>query len=125
MNGMTTPQSDENPAPRKKITELTQADLEICDEVREKWRELGLSTQPANRAEAEAGLEKAYKAAELEPPKFAIWTPSPWAGALVQAVAPDAIAKALTRFKAQMPALMAMAEQEYLEQQAAGAPNPG
>src|SRR5205814_316376 len=61
--------------------------------VRDEWLAYGLSTEPANRAEAEAGVRAAYEAAGLDAPKFMIWVGSPWAGAVAQAIAPQIIEK--------------------------------
>ena len=45
----------------------------------QKWIDIGLSTEPANREVAEEGLRKAYEAANLEQPKEVIWFDSPMA----------------------------------------------
>ena len=65
-----------------KITELTPEQIAAMPEFRDKWLAAGLSTEPANRNAAEAGMAKAYKAAGLEPPKLFIWLGSPMAGAV-------------------------------------------
>ena len=59
------------------ITELTpeqEAQLKIYVE---KWRKIALSTEPANRLEAERGIYLAYQSAELKPPEEILWFESP------------------------------------------------
>lgn len=59
------------------ITELTpeqEAQLEVYAE---KWRKIGLSTEPANRAEAEKGVRLAYTYSGYDSPKEFIWFESP------------------------------------------------
>lgn len=66
----------------EKITELNEAQLAAIPRVRDEWLAHGLSTEPANRPEAENGVREAYEAAGLEPPKLIIWCDSPMAGAV-------------------------------------------
>ncbi|HZL01303.1 MAG TPA: hypothetical protein VFC47_15560 [Caulobacteraceae bacterium] len=49
---------------------------------REEWVRIGLSTDRADRARAEAGVRTAYGAAGLAPPRFIVWLDSPMAGAI-------------------------------------------
>ena len=59
------------------ITQLTpeqEAQLEVYAE---KWRDIALSTDPANRSEAEQGVKLAYLSAGLAPPSSIIWCESP------------------------------------------------
>lgn len=44
-----------------------------------KWRKIAISTEPANRAEAERGVKLAYECGGLVPPKEIIWCDSPMA----------------------------------------------
>src|SRR5580704_3415455 len=50
--------------------------------VREEWLGHGLSTAPADRAEAAEGVADAYRAAGLEPPRIIVWLSSPLAGCI-------------------------------------------
>jgi len=50
--------------------------------VRDEWLAHGLSTRPADRAEAEAGVREAYEAAGLEAPHVVVWLESPLAGVI-------------------------------------------
>src|SRR5262245_3443447 len=66
----------------KKIQELTDEQVARLGEYRDKWLAHGLSIEPADRSAAEAGVDKAYLAAGLEPPRLKIWLRSPLAGVL-------------------------------------------
>lgn len=55
---------------------------ELLDSMVEKWTAIGLSTEPTDRARAEAGMALAYKAAGLVCPTQIIWFASPLAGQL-------------------------------------------
>ncbi|MCZ4605739.1 hypothetical protein O3S80_18675 [Streptomyces sp. Lzd4kr] len=59
-------------------------ELQICamSEVADAWLAHGLTTGPADRTEAEAGVADAYRAAGLEPPRTFVCRASPLAGAL-------------------------------------------
>ena len=50
--------------------------------IRDKWIAIGLSTDPADRARAEAGIRLAYRRAGLTEPDKTIWLGSPMAGAI-------------------------------------------
>jgi hypothetical protein len=50
--------------------------------VRDEWVAHALSTEPADRAAAEAGVRAAYRAAKLDPPRIVVWLGSPLAGVL-------------------------------------------
>jgi hypothetical protein len=50
-----------------------------------KWKEIGLCTKPANRAEAERGVKLAYEIAVLKEPKI-VWCGSPLSQGLTRAV---------------------------------------
>lgn len=66
----------------ERLTELNDEQVAALDVVRDEWLAHGLSTQPANREEAELGVREAYAAAGLEPPGMTIWLDSPMAGAI-------------------------------------------
>jgi len=59
------------------ITELTPEQETQLKVYAKKWRAVGLSTEPANRPEAEKGVRLAYELAGLNPPKEIIWFDSP------------------------------------------------
>ena len=65
-----------------RIEQLTEEQTARFSEFREQWLEIGLSTEPADRPRAEAGVKLAYKAAGLKPPSLVIWLDSPMAGAM-------------------------------------------
>lgn len=67
------------------MRELTPEQKAKMDEYADKWVKIGLSTQPANRAEAEAGVKKAYELAGLNPPKHIYWADSPMSAAMMYA----------------------------------------
>lgn len=73
--------------------ELTPTEREQFNELREKWIANGLSTAPCDHAAAEAGVRAAYTAAGLAEPKHILWTRSPWAAVMAQAMMPDALAE--------------------------------
>lgn len=73
-----------------KITELPQEVVDRFPEIRDEWIKIGLSTQPADRPRAEAGVDMAYKAADLEPPQVKVWVDSPLQGSMAAAVCRDA-----------------------------------
>lgn len=50
--------------------------------IRDEWLAYGLSTEPANRPEAEAGVRLAYESAGLKAPTTMVWLDSPMAGAV-------------------------------------------
>lgn len=63
------------------LTELTKEQEALLPIVRDEWIAIGLSTEPADRPRAEAGVALAYQAANLPPPKEIVWELSPRAGA--------------------------------------------
>mgnify|MGYP000676856941 FL=1 len=65
-----------------KIEKLTPAQAAKIPAFRDEWLSHGLSTQPADRPRAEAGVRLAYEAAGLAPPTTFIWLDSPHAGAI-------------------------------------------
>ena len=69
----------------KKIESLTKEQNRRLPEYRGKWIAIGLSTEAANRKEAERGIEEAYAVAGLEAPKI-VWCGSPLAQGLTRAL---------------------------------------
>ena len=65
-----------------KIEKLTPAQAAKIPAFRDEWLSHGLSTKPADRPRAEAGVRLAYEAAGLAPPTTFIWLDSPHAGAI-------------------------------------------
>lgn len=63
-----------------KIKKLTDEQTAMLPQFVDKWTNIGLCTEPANRPEAEKHLAEAYKQAGLEPPKKIYWAESPQAG---------------------------------------------
>lgn len=68
-----------------KITSLTKDQIEKFPDYIKKWTDIGLSTEPANRREAEDGIREAYKIAGLQPP-IIIWCGSPLSNGLVRGI---------------------------------------
>src|SRR5258708_3904662 len=64
------------------IGRLTPEQEELLPVVRARWVEIGLSTEPGDRAVAEEGVRQSYEAAGLTPPKAFVWVDSPMAGCL-------------------------------------------
>lgn len=65
------------------IEKLSAEQEAMLDRVREEWIAVGLSTEPADRQAAEAGVRAAYVRAGMEAPKRLIWVDSPRAGFVV------------------------------------------
>jgi hypothetical protein len=61
----------------------------VFADLRSKWTAVALSTKPAERKAAEAGLNKIYMAAELSAPRRIVWCGSPLAQGLVRAIVCD------------------------------------
>lgn len=53
--------------------------------MRRKWQTIGMSTEPARRKEAEAGILEAYRLAGLQMPQTIVWCGSPFSQGLVRA----------------------------------------
>lgn len=64
------------------LEKLTEGQEALLPVVRDEWLRVGLSCEPADRTEAEAGVVDAYRAAGLEPPGVFVWLDSPLAGAI-------------------------------------------
>ena len=80
----------------EKLTAEQQAQLAVK---RDEWLAVGFNASPADRAEAERGVDLAYRSGGLEPPRFKIWLRSPLEGVLATALLaeilrrnPDALA---------------------------------
>ena len=69
----------------KRIEALTPEQSARLGEWAEKWRAIGLSTEPTNKERAEHALNLVYESAGLQPARI-VWCSSPLAGALTQAV---------------------------------------
>ena len=68
-----------------KIERLTKEQEARFPEFVDKWTRIGLSTEPANRPVAEAGIVQAYAAAKLSPPRV-VWCGSPLSQGLSLAI---------------------------------------
>ena len=66
----------------EKITELTPGQEAALEPHRDMWLKIGLSTDRADREEAEAGAREAYTIARLDQPESIIWLDSPMMGAI-------------------------------------------
>jgi hypothetical protein len=64
-----------------RFEKLTAGHMALMDEVREEWIGHGLSTAPADRRAAVAGVHDSYRAAGLAPPQDVVWVDSPLEGA--------------------------------------------
>ena len=69
-----------------KIEKLTAAQVARFPEFIEKWTKIGLSTEPADRPRAEAGINLAYKIAGQSGPKKIVWCDSPLSAGLTRAI---------------------------------------
>jgi uncharacterized protein DUF6745 len=76
------------------ITHLTPGQEEMLIQVRDEWLAIGLSTEPADKAEAEKGVHEAYTAAGLTPPEIILWLSSPGAALDALDSTPSVIAEA-------------------------------
>ena len=64
------------------ITELNAGQSARLAEWRDKWLQIGLCTDPADRKAAQAGVAAAYHAANLKAPEMFVWLQSPLEGAV-------------------------------------------
>ena len=69
----------------KRIESLTKEQEDRFQEFIDKWTKIGLSTEKANREEAEKGILMAYKTAGLKAPKI-VWCDSPLSMGLTRAI---------------------------------------
>ena len=70
----------------RRIQSLTKAQRDRFPEFVDKWTQIGLCTDPADRPRAEAGIRKAYEIAGMEPPKRIVWCGSPLSQGLTRAI---------------------------------------
>ena len=66
----------------KRLTKLTDAQRERMPQWADEWIKRGLSTEPADRAQVEAAIQRCYAYAGIPWPGPVIWVQSPLAGAL-------------------------------------------
>jgi len=66
------------------IKELTEAQKAKIPEYLEEYLAIGLSTEPCDRAKAEAAVKASYKYLKLQEPTF-VWAESPFAGCVIAA----------------------------------------
>lgn len=76
------------------VSGLTPEQEAALPEIRDRWFAHGISSQPANRQEAEEGIRMAYASAGHAPPKHYIWVQSPYAGSIALGLIPQAITAA-------------------------------
>ena len=68
------------------IKELTSEQKSKFAEYGERWAKIGLSTESANRSEAEKAINESYQLAGLPSPKKIVWCGSPLSQGLVYAI---------------------------------------
>ena len=68
------------------ITSLTQSQSDRMVEFSDKWIKIGLSTEPANRTEAEAAIKQMYASAGLVQPRKIVWCGSPLSQGLTRSI---------------------------------------
>lgn len=73
----------------KPVEQVLATDDAKFESLRQAWKDIGLSTQPTNRKEAEASLKKVYEAAGLELPGKIVWCGSPLSQALARSITLD------------------------------------
>src|SRR5258708_36115903 len=66
----------------RRLDNLTSKQEALLPLVRDEWIAHGLSTDPADRIGAEAGIRLAYQRVGLPEPARIVWTTSPLAGCL-------------------------------------------
>jgi hypothetical protein len=69
-----------------KIESLTKSQQDRLAEYRNKWINIGLSTDPADRPRVERGITLAYQCAGLQPPEKIVWCGSPLSAGLTRAI---------------------------------------
>ncbi len=72
-----------------KVKSLSQRQHSRLTEFRDKWIEIGLSTEPAQREKAEAAIRRMYTCAQLPPPRKIVWCGSPLSQGLTRAIMLD------------------------------------
>jgi hypothetical protein len=71
------------------IETLTPEQIARFAEFRDRWIEIGLCTEPADRPRAEAAIREMYRQGGLEPPKKIVWCGSPLSQGLTFAIILD------------------------------------
>jgi hypothetical protein len=69
-----------------RIATLTPGQIARFAEFRDRWTQIGLSTEPADRPRAEAAIRDMYRQGGLEPPAKIVWCGSPLSLCLTQAI---------------------------------------
>src|SRR5215510_7233913 len=72
----------QEPIRRSVLERLTPEQERLLSVVRDEWLRVGVSTEPADRAGAEAGVRLAYQTAGLPSPRAVIWLDSPLLGVI-------------------------------------------
>jgi len=70
----------------EKITSLTQEQIDKLPEYRDKWLDIGLSTEAGKKGRAQQEVIKAYQKADATPPNAFLWFQSPYVGAVAAAI---------------------------------------
>jgi len=68
------------------IESLTEEQISKFPEYVNKWINIGLSTEPANKVEAEKDINLCYQKAGIEPPKKIVWCGSPLSQGIARAI---------------------------------------
>ena len=92
-----------------KIETLNPEQQAKLAEWRDKWTAIGLSTEPANRPEAERAVIMAYAAAKLPPPRI-VWCGSPLSQGLTRAIVESFASKKFTIGKSVQASVWASVE---------------
>src|SRR6516164_11490923 len=71
------------------IEGLTPEQIARFAEFRDRWIEIGLCTEPADRPRAEAAVREMYRQGGLEPPAKIVWCGSPLSQCLARAIILD------------------------------------
>jgi hypothetical protein len=69
----------------KKVEKLTQEQEAALSKYRDKWIQIGLSTEETDVQKAEEAIDEVYKCGGLEPPKNKIWGRNPYEGTILAA----------------------------------------
>ncbi len=101
---------------KKTIQELTAKQRARLPEWAKKWVELGLSTEPADRARAEAAVRRAYEVAGREPPTYILWMSNPRDSVLAWALILSWVAEAVTQKRISPPIDGAQVSDQVLAQ---------
>jgi hypothetical protein len=72
-----------------RIGTLTPEQIARFDEFRDRWTQIGLCTEPADRPRAEAVIRDMYRQGGLEPPAKIVWCGSPLSQGLTRAIILD------------------------------------